>query len=484
MVDGGELPKAPTGVVGLDDVTLGGLPAGRATLVCGGPGCGKTVLAMQFLAHGATEHRERGLFVSFEEPVEDLHDNFAPMGLNLPALVERGSLRLMHVALEPGRVSQSGEFSLDGLMLRLDQAISAVGARRVALDTLDSLFGHFDDADHLRAELARLMRWLKERGVTTVVTAERGGDSLTRGGIEEYVSDCVLVLDHRVRDGIAKRRLRVLKYRGSRHGADEYPFLIGSRGLSVFPITAPPMRQGVSSEVVSSGVADLDAMLGRGGYYRGSSVLVSGGAGTGKSTLAAAYSEAACARGERCLYVAFEESASEVVRNMASVGLNLSAPLDAGRLRITATRSTRFGLEEHLVSVLADVEEFEPDSVVLDPMSTLASVGRLDEVKSMLVRIFEQLKARGVTVLATSLTRAGVPISTTDQEVSSLMDTWIVLRYVFEGEHRRRYLHVAKSRGMRNSQAVRELLMDSQGLSLRPVTNAAGGVPDTAGGPE
>lgn len=477
------LEKAATGINGLDDVLQGGLPARRPTLTCGGPGCGKTVLAMEFLVRGAVDHGEPGLFVSFEEPTDDLIQNFAPFGFDLPGLISRGQLQLSQVEIPPAELFASGEFTLDGLFIRLEQAIAAIGAKRVVLDTLDRLFLRFADDVTLRSELARLFQWLKDRAVTAVITAERGDGALTRAGLEAYASDCVLLLDHRVIGNIAKRRLRVIKYRGSTHGLDEYPFMIGPAGMSVFPVSSVAMSDEASMQCVSSGVEDVDAMLGRGGYYRGSSVLISGTAGTGKSTLAAAFAVATCRGGDRCLYLAFEESPSQIVRNMQSVGIHFSPFVEDGSLRIHSVRPTLFGLEEHLVSVLALVDAFEPGAVVIDPMSNFVSVGDEGEIKSMLIRVFEHLKSRGITTVTTSLTRGQSEFEHTEVEVSSLMDSWIVLRHIFVGNHRRRLLHVAKSRGMGSSQEVRELLLRSDGIALGPVApdgHSANGPPGVA----
>lgn len=463
------LTKAPTGVVGLDEVTRGGLPRGRATLLCGGPGCGKTVLAMEFAVRGARDHNEPAVFVSFEEPLDDLRRNFASLGFDLPSLERAGKLRLSHVQLAPHELHEAGEFSLDGLLVRLEEGISAVGAKRIVFDTLDAVFGAFDDGVSLRRELVRLFGWLKQTGVTAVITAERGKGDLTRHGMQEYVSDCVLLLDHRVEGDIAKRRLRVVKYRGSDHGKDEYPFLIGPHGASVLPITSLSLEAPAREDIVSSGVDDLDALLGRGGLYRGSSVLLSGTAGTGKSSLAASFAERTCEDGHRCLYLAFEEAPGQIVRNMRSVGIDLARHLDSGLLVLRAARPTLFGLEEHLVSILDAVDTQRPAAVVLDPISNFLSIGRGAEIRSMLVRVFDHLKEAGITVLATHLTPGSGPAEQTTTNVSSLMDVWLVLRNEFEGQHRVRSLYVAKARGMAVSEQTHALTLSSSGLALHPV---------------
>ncbi len=461
------LPKAPTGISGLDEVTGGGLPRGRPTLVCGPAGCGKTLLAMEFLVRGITEADENGVFVSFEESAADLVANVASMGFDLRALEAEGRLVLDHVGIS-GAQAASGEWGLDGLLLRLGDAIDSVGATRVVIDTIEVLFGAFTDEGALRAELRRLFTWLKEREVTAVITAERGDGTLTRHGIEEYVADCVIVLDHRVIEQNSTRRLRILKYRGSLHGTNEYPFMIGETGVSVLPITAQGLVHGVSTERVSTGVARLDAMLGDGGYYAGSSILVSGTAGTGKSTIAAQFCEAACARGERALYFGFEESENEIIRNMASVGIDLARGRDAGLLRFECARPSHFGLESHLVGMQRAVVASDPTVVVMDPVSDLLRIGSESEVSSMLTRQIDFLKGRGVTVLFTKLD-AGGGSSIDDQRVASLVDTWLSLKVMEgDGEHNR-LLYVLKARGMAHSNQIREFLLTSAGIELADV---------------
>lgn len=461
------LPKAPTGISGLDDVTGGGLPRGRSTLVCGPAGCGKTLLAMEFVVRGITEMDEKGVFVSFEESADDLTANVASMGFDLGRMVADGHLVLDHIAVS-GPQAESGEWGLDGLLLRLGAAIDAVGARRVVIDTIEVLFGTFEDENRLRAELRRLFAWLKERDVTAVITGERGDGTLTRHGIEEYVADCVIVLDHRVNEQNSTRRLRILKYRGSLHGTNEYPFLIGDAGVSVLPITSLGLIHEVSTTRVSTGVARLDAMLGDGGYFQGSSVLVSGTAGTGKSTLAAKFCEAASAAGDRSLYFAFEESEAEIVRNMSSVGIDLARWRDAGLLRFSCARPSHFGLEAHLVGMQRAVTEFSPSVVVMDPVSDLLRIGSESEVSSMLTRQIDFLKARGITVLFTKLD-SGEARSIDDQRVASLVDTWLSLKVMEgNGEHNR-LLYVLKARGMAHSNQIREFLLTDQGIELADV---------------
>ncbi len=461
------LPKAPTGISGLDEVTGGGFPRGRPTLICGPAGCGKTLLAMEFLVRGVTDFGEAGVFVAFEESAEDLVANVASLGFDLPQLEADGHLVIDHVNVAGARMEESGEWDLDGLFVRIGAAIDRVEAKRVVIDTVETLFGAFSNTAVLRSELARLFLWLKERGVTAVITGERGDGTLTRHGIEEYVSDCVIVLDHRVNEQTSTRRLRILKYRGSLHGTNEYPFLIGESGVSVLPITSIGLQHGVSSERVSTGVARLDSMLGDGGFYKGSTVLVSGTAGTGKSTLAAQFCDATCQRGEKAVYFAFEESEAEIVRNMGSVGIDLEQWVDGGLLQFHCFRPSLLGLEAHLFAMQKYVTEFQPTVVVEDPVSDLLRAGNRADVSAMLTRQVDFLKARGITTLFTTL-NAEAP-SDADQHLASLVDTWLLLKTMEgNGEHNR-LLYVRKSRGMAHSNQIREFLLTAQGIELADV---------------
>ena len=469
------LAKAATGIEGFDQLTGGGLPAGRPTLVSGGPGCGKTLLAMEFLVHGAVRFGEPGVFIAFEETAPELARNVASLGFDLDQLCRDGRLAVDYVHVDPHEIEETGDYSLDGLFVRLAAAIAAVGARRIVLDTVEVLFGGFANTLVLRGEIRRLFRWLKEQGVTAVITAERLEGTLTRHGLEEYVSDCVIVLDHRVVDQVSTRRLRIVKYRGSAHGTNEYPFLIGDDGISVLPVTALGLDYAVSSERVSTGVERLDEMLGGDGYYRGSSVLITGTAGTGKSSLAASFVDAACRRGESCLYFALEESPAQVVRNMGSIGLDLDAWVRAGTLRFQAARPTVFGLEMHLVSMHRAIDEFAPRVVVLDPISSLLYAGSRHDVKGMLVRLFDHLKLKGVTALLTSLIDDPATEDST-VGISSLIDAWLQLRDMESGGERNRGLYVVKSRGMAHSNQVREFVITDHGVEIVDVYAGVGDV--------
>jgi circadian clock protein KaiC len=470
-----QLVKCPTGIKGLDDITNGGLPQGRPTLICGSAGCGKTLLAMEFIARGAMEFGDPGLFVSFEETSEELIKNVASLGFDLPALMEKKLLALDHVYIERSEIEETGEYDLQGLFIRLGYQIDAIGAKRVALDTVEALFAGLPNELILRSELRRLFRWLKDKGVTAVITGERGEGTLTRHGIEEYVSDAVIVLDHRITDQMATRRLRFVKYRGSLHGTDEYPFLIDEKGISVMPVTSLGLDYDVSSERVSTGIPRLDGMLAGQGYFRGSSVLISGTAGTGKSSLAAFFADATCRRGERCLYLAYEESQAQIIRNMRSIGLDLSPWVDQGLLKFHAARSTLYGLEMHLAVIHKLTNEFKPQTVIMDPITNLSIVASESEVKSVMMRLVDFFKNRQITTLFTNLTHPG-ELETTTSGISSLMDTWLLLLSVESNGERNRIFHLIKSRGMAHSNQMREFLISDNGIDLADAYVGPGGV--------
>jgi circadian clock protein KaiC len=463
------LSKAPTGIDGLDEITGGGLPRGRPSLVCGGAGCGKTLLAMEFLVRGAVEQGEPGVFVAFEETAEELAANVRSLGFDLEKLIEQKKLTVDHVVVEGTQIEENGEYDLNGLFIRLAYAIDSIKAKRVVLDTIETLFGGFSNQALLRAELRRLFRWLKERGVTAIITAERGEGTLTRQGLEEYVSDCVILLDHRVTDQVSTRRLRVVKYRGTAHGTNEYPFLIDEDGFTVLPITGAGLEHAASDERISTGIPRLDAMLGGRGLYRGSSILVSGTAGTGKSSLAAHLAASSCARGERCIYFAFEESESQIARNMASIGIDLRAWIKKGLLRVVAGRPTANGLEMHLAVVHRVIRQFQPQMVIVDPISNLSDAGVLRDATTMLTRLIDFLKMEQITAVLTSLTSGGEQLEETEVGISSLIDTWLLLRSIELGGERNRGLYVLKSRGMPHSNQIREFVLTPRGIELLDV---------------
>ena len=465
-----KLEKVPSGVFGLDQILEGGLPKGRPILVAGRAGCGKTVLAMEFLVRGAVEHGEPGVFMTFEETGADLEKNFASLGFDLSDLIARKLLVVDHVRIERSEVEGAGDYDLEGLFIRLDAAIMAVGAKRVALDTIESLFAGLQNAAILRAELRRLFLWLKDRGVTTIITGEAGqATNVTRQGLEEYVSDCVILLDHRVTDQLSTRRLRIAKYRGSAHGTNEYPFVIDEHGISIMPITSIRADYATSDERVSTGVPRLDVMFDGKGWYRGSSILVSGSAGTGKTTLAAHFADATCARGERCLYLAFEEPPSQVLRNMKSAGLDLARWVDAGLLRIHAARPTLTGLESHLVGMQVLASVFKPHAVVADSATALISQGSGDDVRAMLSRLIDVLKGNLATFFCTTLTYEDEPFDRSSVAMSSLVDTWISLRNREIGGERQRVLTIIKSRGIAHSNQTRKYELTSEGFTLARV---------------
>jgi len=460
------LAKSLAGIRGIDEITEGGLPKGRPSLICGNAGCGKTILAMEFLLHGALDYGEPGVFVSFEETDDDLNDNFAALGYDLKELNTRSLLSIEYIYIERSEIEEAGDYNLDGLFIRLGQAIDAIGAKRIVLDTIEVLFGGLSNTAVLRAELRRLFRWLKDRGVTAIVTGERGEQSLTRYGLEEYVADCVILLDLRVQEQIATRRLRIVKYRGSEHGANEYPFLIDKQGISILPITSLGLDHTVSNDRISSGIPRLDTMLSGEGYFRGSSILVSGTAGSGKSSVSAKFVDAACNRGERCLYFAFEESPQQITRNMRSIGIDLAPWVEQGLLRFHASRPSVHGLEMHLVTMHKMIVEYEPVNVVVDPISALTVVGSDTEAKSMLTRLIDFLKTRKVTTLVTGLTHVGDKLEASNEEIPSMIDTWLSLRDIEHKGERNRGMYILKSRGMAHSNQIREFILSDKGIDL------------------
>ncbi|MEI6560292.1 MAG: circadian clock protein KaiC [Rhodospirillaceae bacterium] len=470
-----KLAKCPTGISGLDEVTGGGLPRGRLTLVCGGAGCGKTLFGLEFIVRGAVEFGEPGVVMSFDETPDELAQNVASLGFDLRTLIAEKKLAIIHTPINP-QEQMTGHFDLEPLFVRLEHAINKVGARRMSLDTLEAIFGNSFAESILRAEIQRLFRWIKDRGVTAVVTGERGHDQLTRHGLEEYISDCVISLDNRIIDQVTTRRLRVVKYRGTAHGSNEYPFMFGADGISVLPVTSIALDHEVSLERISSGIPRLDTMLGGDGFFRGSSILLSGTAGTGKTTLASHFVRAACARQERCLYFAFEEAPGQIRRNLKSVGVDLDAPSATGLLTFEANRPTATGLEAHLLFMHKAVEAIKPSVVVVDPLNAFISGNNALDVKAMLVRLIDFLKHRGITALFTSLTSGGNPMEGTDTEVSSLIDSWLILRDIETSGERNRGLMILKSRGMAHSNQIREFKLTDEGIVLCDVFVGEDGV--------
>jgi circadian clock protein KaiC len=464
-----QLDKTRTGITGFDEVTKGGLPKGRPSIVCGGPGCGKTMFAAECLVRGATQFGEPGVLMTFEESAEEMAKNVASLGFDLKDLVARKKLVMDYVHIEPAEIYETGSYDLEGLFVRLQYAVDSIGAKRVALDALEAIFSGFSNQGLLRAEIRRLFRWLRERGLTTIITAERGEGTLTRHGLEEYVSDCVILLDHRLNEQISTRRMRIVKYRGSSHGADEYPFLIDDQGFSVLPSTSMRLNHSVTKERISTGVKDLDEMLEGKGFYRWSTALVSGTAGSGKSSLAAHFADRTCSDGKKCLFVAFEESPAQVVRNMRSIGIDLEPHMKKGVLFLEAWRPTQSGLEMHLLRIHKLVERYKPAVVVVDPITNLIG-GNQREIHAMLVRLIDFLKAQQITALFTALT-SGVhrDLEMTDVGISSLIDTWLFVRDVELNGERNRCIYVLKSRGMAHSNQVREFLMTDDGVRLVPV---------------
>jgi len=471
-----QLPKVLTGIEGLDTITNGGLPKGRPTLVCGNTGCGKTLLAMEFLVRGAVQFNEPGVFMAFEESTNDLIANVASLGFDLKGLIDSKKIIVDFVYVERDEIAQAGEYNLDALFIRLGAAIDAIGAKRVVLDTIESLFSSLPNQAILRAELRRLFRWLKDKGVTAIITGESGIDTISRQGLEEYVSDCVILLDNRIENQIASRRLRIVKYRGTLHGTNEYPFLIDEDGISLIPITSAGLNYHAVTGRVSSGIPRLDTMLGSKGFYRGSSIMISGTAGTGKSSFLAHFADAACRRGERVLFCAFEESPSQIARNMKSIGLDLDHWIKKDLLKIESIRPSQFGLDMHLIMIQKMVTAYKPQIVILDPISSFSDASDTMQVKRILMKLVDFLKSQGVTAMFSSLTPSGVPVETSHVAISSLVDSWILLRDIESNGERNRGLYILKSRGMAHSNQVREFLLTNNGVELVDVYSGVGGV--------
>lgn len=468
------IPKVKTGINGLDEITEGGLPQGRPTLLCGGPGCGKTLMAMEFIVRGATLYNEPGVFMAFEEKAEELTANVASLGFDLEKLQRSKKLRLDYVRIDRNEIEETGEYDLDGLFVRLEHAVSSIGAKRIVLDTIENLFAGLINHGIIRAELRRLFGWIKDRGLTAIVTGEKGEGTLTRHGLEEYVSDCVIMLDHRIINQISTRRLRIVKYRGSVHGTNEYPFLIDEEGITILPVTSLKLDKNVSSQRISTGIPSFDQMFGGKGFFRGSSILVSGSAGTGKTSIASFFANATCLRKEKCMFFAFEESPPQIIRNMRSIGLTLDQHVKKGLLQFHSFRPGLYGLEMHLSNMYKLIKRFKPQSVILDPISNLETVGLMNEVNAMLLRLVDHLQTEGITLMLTALNSGST--DHIEENVSSLVDAWILVKDVESNGERNRALYIMKSRGMKHSKEVREFVISSQGLKLIDVYRGPEGV--------
>ncbi|RYG22077.1 MAG: circadian clock protein KaiC [Chitinophagaceae bacterium] len=471
-----ELAKTPTGIIGVDEITLGGLPTGRPTLICGEAGAGKTLFSIEFIVKGALLYNEPGVFMAFEEKAEELKTNVASLGFDLDSLEKGKKVKIDYVHIDRTEIEETGEYDLEGLFIRLGYAIDSIGAKRVVLDTIENLFSGLSNEAILRSEIRRLFQFLKSKGVTSIITGEKGEKTLTRQGLEEYVSDCVILLDHRIINQISTRRLRIVKYRGSEHGTNEYPFLIDEEGISVLPVTSLQLNKSVSTEVVSSGIKALDNSLGHTGFFKGSSILVSGTAGTGKTSVAASFVDEACRNKEKCLFFAFEESPQQIIRNMKSIDIDLQKHIDKGYLNFYASRPTLFGLEMHLVAIHKAIKKFKPSAIVLDPITNLVTIGSIGEVKTMLIRLIDYLQAEQITVMFTALSINNAINEQTDEVVSSLVDAWIRIRDIEDNGERNRGLYIMKSRGMKHSNQIREFVITDKGLDLVDVYLGEDGV--------
>ncbi len=460
--------KTPTGIAGLDEITHGGFPQGRPILICGSAGCGKTLFGIQFLVKGVMEANEPGVLLTFEETSADLSKNVASLGFDLEKLKAEKKLKVDFVRVERSEIEETGEYDLEGLFIRLNHSIDSIGAKRVVLDTIEALFAGIDNEALLRAEIRRLFQWLRDKGVTTVITGERGTGKLTRHGLEEYISDCVILLDFRVIDQIATRRLRIVKYRGSTHGTNEYPFLIDEQGISVIPVTSLQLTYRSPTKVISTGLPELDKLFTKKGIYRGNSVLVTGSAGTAKTIFASYFAVASCLRNEKALYFSFEESPAQLVRNLKSIGMDIQPYIDKGLLIVHASRPTLQGLEMHLLLLHKLISRHKPKTIVVDPISSLVSVATSSEVRGMLVRLLDHLKMNEVNAYFTSLTHAGGidPKDETVNAVSSLADTWISLQNSdINGERTRRF-DIIKTRGMGHSNKQHSFQITSKGIKI------------------
>jgi len=463
-----KLPKCPTGIKGLDEITFGGLPKSRPTLICGGPGCGKTMLAMEFICRGAMLYNEPGVFMAFEEKEKDLIENFASIGFDLKGLIKEKKLLIDYVYIERSEFAETGEYDLEGLFVRLNAAIDSIKAKRVVLDTIEALFSGLSNESILRAELRRLFRWLKDKGVTAIITGEKGELFLTKYGLEEYVADCVIFLDHKIDSQIATRRLKIIKYRGSNHGTNEFPFLIGEKGISVFPITSLMLNNSVSRKVVSTGIGTLDQMFEKKGYFKGSTILISGSAGSGKTTMGMAFADSMCRNNQRALYLTFEESQDQLTRDMLSVGIDLRKWLEKGLLKISANRSTFWGLEMHLVMAHKEIDEFNPEIVIIDPVTNLTQAGIREEARAMVARLIDYLKNKGITVILIDLNSVKRSEGT-EIDISSISDTWMNLSMENNGHKRDRRILIIKSRGMGHASEARDVVISGQGIEIRKI---------------
>ena len=468
--------KTPTGILGFDQITHGGLPRGRTTLLLGGPGSGKTIFALSFLVHGARECREPGIFVAFEESSKRIVANAEGFGWNLPGLLPT---KIFFLNAQPAPdLIQSGNFDLSGMLAILEVQIKTMGAKRIVFDAIDVLLALLPDPALKRREIYRLNEWLLASGLTGLITAKTGGDEQSSFGFMQFMVDCSVMLNHRVELGVSQRNLRVQKLRGSPFDENESPFVIGKTGFDVaIARMLGRVDFKVTNERVTSGVKRLDTMLG-GGYYRGANVLITGFPGTAKTTLSGAFAEAACRRGERTMFVGFDSDGSEVIRNLRSVGIRLDRYVKRGLLQMISARTITGSAETLLVRIKALAREHRARCLVIDPVSTLSKAGNELTAHGVAERLIDWAKADGITLVCTSLldettgqTQVGTPM-----HISTLADTWIHLNYLVQAGERNRGISIIKSRGMAHSNQVRELILSDKGVTLTDIYTAGGEV--------
>ena len=465
-----------TGVKGLDDVLGGGIPQGHAMLLVGKPGTGKSILSMEYLLHGIELHKENGVYISFEESEKQIISNAASFGWKFEEMVKKNKLAISYIDMQPEQMRTVGDYDLSALILRVKGAIKKVNARRVVIDGINNLLSTFDDERIIRSDLLRLIREIKEVNATIFITGERGHDSWSKMGFEEYLADGLMHLDNRTDGNYQTREIQVVKCRGINHYTGKSPFIINSEGMSIRPLITADFDYKVLKSRVSTGIADIDNMLGGKGLYRGSTVYITGPSGAGKTSISSSFANGACSRGERALFLAFEESSDQIIRNMKSIGLSLDKWVNEKLLYFYTARATTNSLEGHLDNIMTMVREVEPTCVVLDPISAFRPIANENETKLMLIRLNDYLRARKITTVFTALSSDGEYSEHADVQLSSIADTWIVVRIMdYKGE-RNNVMQLMKSRGMSHSRQMKEMYFTGNGLKLQNVYQGPEGV--------